>query len=179
MSKDVIRLTIPDVSGFAKQLRRALSVERRTDPSHVEMLNIVARAAGFRNFQHLSRQTPPTPVIDARRVARAARCFDARGRWEVWPHKRSVRALCLWVIWARLPAREGWDERQISAILDELTVFRDAAQIRRSLVEMKLLTRNPDGSDYARVETPMDPEGAALLRDLNARQKTQAPSGKS
>lgn len=122
MSKDVIRLTIPDVSDFAKQLRNALSEA----PSHVEMLNHVARAAGYRNFQHLRSQNPPTPEIDHKRIARAARYFDSRGRWESWPTRRGVRELCLWVIWARLPARERWSERQISALIDEHCSFHDA-----------------------------------------------------
>ena len=84
-----------------------------------------------------------------------------------------MRELCLWVIWARLPARERWSERQISALIDEHCSFHDAAQIRRSLIEMQLLTRNRDGSDYARVETPMDAHGAALLSLLAERQKAQ------
>ncbi|OIQ29542.1 MAG: hypothetical protein BM562_11105 [Alphaproteobacteria bacterium MedPE-SWcel] len=171
MSKDVIRLTIPDVSDFTKQLRNSIPEA----PGHVEMLNLVARAAGFRNFQHLRRQNPPAPDIDHKRIARALRYFDDGGRWQSWPVKRGVRELCLWVIWARLPARQIWGEREISAIIDEQTVFRDAAQIRRSLVEMKLLTRRSDGSNYARVETPIDPQGAALLSALADRRKLPEP----
>ncbi len=170
MSKDVIRLTIADVSDFTKQLRRQLPEPSGAALGHVEMLNLVARSAGYRNFQHLRTQHPPEPQIDPKRIARAARYFDNAGRWQSWPHKRGVRELCLWVIWARLPARQHWSERQISALIDAQTLFRDAAQIRRSLVEMKLLTRNADGSDYARVETPIDPHGAGLLRALAERQ---------
>lgn len=167
MSKDVIRLTIPDLSDFAKHLRAALP----DGPGHVEMLNLVAKAAGFRNFQHLRSQNPPQPVIDQKRIDRALRTFAEDGRWREWPGKRGVRELCLWVIWARLPARTIWREREISAILDEHCCFHDAAQIRRSLIKMRLLTRNPDGTGYMRIEAPMDPEGAALLAQLNARKK--------
>ncbi|WP_416368314.1 DUF2087 domain-containing protein [Tritonibacter mobilis] len=169
MSKDVIRLTIPDVSDFAKHLRRAFAQA----PGHVEMLNHVARAAGYRNFQHLRQQNPPTPEIDHKRIARAARYFDAQARWQSWPTKRGVRDLCLWVIWARLPSRTYFSEREISAVIDEHCVFRDAAQIRRSLIEMGLLRRNRDGSDYQRVETAMDPHGSALMSLLAERQKAQ------
>ncbi|NIZ15006.1 DUF2087 domain-containing protein [Phaeobacter sp. HF9A] len=171
MSKDVIRLTIPDVSEFSKHLRAALP----DGPGHVEMLNLVAKAAGFRNFQHLRAQHPPTPMIDQKRIARAARYFDDDGRWKSWPTKRGLRELCLWVIWARLPARQRWSEREISAVIDEQTLFRDAAQIRRSLIEMRLMTRRADGSDYARVETPMDPQAAALLAHLAEREKAARP----
>ena len=169
MSKDVIRLTIPDVSGFAKQLRANLP----ESPGHVEMLNHVARAAGYRNFQQLRSQNPPGPEIDRKRIERAARYFDERGRWQSWPTKRGVRELCLWVIWARLPARQSWSEREISALIDEETLFRDAAQVRRSLVEMQLLTRDRDGSNYTRVEVAMDPHGLALMSDLAERRKTR------
>lgn len=173
MSKDVIRLTIPDVSDFAKHLRANLP----EGPGHVEMLNLVAKAAGFRNFQHLRSQHPPTPAIDRKRVDRALRYFDDSGRWREWPGRRGVRELCLWVIWARLPARQIWREREVSALIDEECSFRDAAQIRRSLVEMRLLTRNPDGTGYARVEAPMDPHGAALLARLAERRKAPLPTG--
>lgn len=172
MSKDVIRLTIPDVSDFAKHLRAQLGGASGGVPGHVEMLNLLAKAAGFRNFQHLRNQNPPAPAIDQRRVDRALRYFDGCGRWRDWPGKRSVRELCLWVIWARLPARQSWREQQISALIHEECVFRDAAQIRRSLIEMGLLTRNPDGTGYARVEREIDPQGAALLRQLAERGKS-------
>ena len=63
-------------------------------------------------------------------------------------------------------------ERQISAVIDEETVFRDPAQIRRSLVEMQLLTRNIDGSAYERLERPMPPDAKALLRAIKERAQT-------
>ena len=73
MSKDVIRLTIPDVSDFAKQLRNAL-----TDaPSHVEMLNHVARAAGYRAGGALFRQSWTLgKLADTARGARAVPLGD-------------------------------------------------------------------------------------------------------
>ena len=141
--------------------------------TEAEDLVHVARAAGYRNFQQLRSQNPPGPEIDRKRIERAARYFDERGRWQSWPTKRGVRELCLWVIWARLPARQSWSEREISALIDEETLFRDAAQVRRSLVEMQLLTRDRDGSNYARVEVAMDPHGLALMSDLAERRKPQ------
>ena len=57
MSKTVSGMVVTDVSAFAKSIRREL-LARETGPdhkpvSHVELLNILARSAGFRNFQHL------------------------------------------------------------------------------------------------------------------------------
>ncbi|CUH81746.1 hypothetical protein TRM7557_03587 [Tritonibacter multivorans] len=168
MSRDVLRLTIDDLSQFTKTLRGALPAA----PGQSEMLGHIARAAGYRNYQHLKSRLTPEPAADQKRVARALRYFAPDGRWENWPLKRGVRELCLWVIWSRLPARDVLTERQISAVIDEETVFRDPAQIRRSLVEMQLLTRNIDGSAYERLERPMPPDAQALLRAIKERAQT-------
>ena len=45
MSRDLIPLTTPDVSGFARSLSRQLT-GREAPPSHLELLNMLARAAG-------------------------------------------------------------------------------------------------------------------------------------
>lgn len=169
MSRDVLRLTIDDLSQFTKTLRGALP----DAPGQSEMLGHIARAAGYRNYQHLKSRLTPEPAVDRKRVARALRYFATDRRWESWPLKRSIRELCLWVIWTRLPVREVLTERQISAVIDEETLFRDPAQIRRSLVEMGLLTRNLDGSAYERLELPMPPDAKALLRAVKELGKTQ------
>lgn len=169
MSKDVLRLTIEDLSHFTKTLRQGLPGA----PGQTEMLGHIARAAGFRNYQHLRSRMTPEPQADRKRVDRALRYFAGDGRWAEWPLKRGIRELCLWVIWSRLPVREVLNERQISAVIDEETVFRDPAQIRRSLVEMGLLTREVDGSAYQRIEQPMPADAKALLRALKEQMLTQ------
>ena len=167
--RDVIRLTIDDLSQFTKTLRKQLEAP----PSHVEMLTHVARAAGYKNFQHLRDQNQPEPQANRKQVDRAARYFDAQGQWTRWPLKRGVRELCLWVIWAGIPARQTFNERQISAVIDEMTLFHDPAQIRRSLVEMDLMTRDIDGSNYQRLEQPMPPEARALLDIVKDRRQSR------
>ncbi|MBT8152460.1 DUF2087 domain-containing protein [Epibacterium ulvae] len=163
--RNVIQLTIDDLSQFTKTLRKQLD----TPPSHVEMLTHVARAAGYRNYQHLRARNTPVPQANRKQVDRAARYFDEAGQWARWPLKRGVRELCLWVVWAAIPARERFSERQVSAVIDEMTVFRDAAQIRRSLIEMQLMRRDRDGSNYQRLEQPMPPEARALLAAIKER----------
>lgn len=161
MSKEPLSLTIPDLSGFAKALRAGLA----QPPSHLEMLGLIARAAGFRNYQHLKArlaEVPPEP-LDDRAVTRAARFFDASGQFTDWPGKTGVQRLCLWVIWAQLPPEARWTEREISARIDGMCRFRDAAQIRRSLIEHGLLARERDGSDYRRIECRPPPEARALI----------------
>ncbi len=51
MSRVALSLQIPDLSGFAKSVREQLG-KLAEPPSHVEMLNLLCRSAGFRNYQH-------------------------------------------------------------------------------------------------------------------------------
>ncbi|MGP6088831.1 DUF2087 domain-containing protein [Antarctobacter jejuensis] len=161
MSKNPLSLTIADLSGFAKSLRAGLE----QPPSHLEMLGLIARAAGFRNYQHLRARLAETPAepVDDRAVTRAARFFDAEGLFTDWPGKTGVQHLCLWVIWAQIPAGPRWSEREISQRIDDLCRFRDAAQIRRAMIGQGLLTGACDGSDYARVERRPPAEARALI----------------
>ncbi|EIE52274.1 hypothetical protein AL036_04970 [Salipiger aestuarii] len=165
MSRDVIPLTIHDLSLFARRLHDGL----KTPPSHLELLGQIARAAGYRNYQHLRAQTTPTPEIDRKLLLRALREFDADGRLRRFPSRNRMQLLCLWPIWARLPAREPLTERQISARLDALCAFRDAAQVRRTLVEGAFVTRTTDGSAYLRREQAPPAEARALIAELSAR----------
>jgi hypothetical protein len=170
MSRDVIELTISDLSQFCKTLRADLPQA----PGHAQMLGLIAKAAGYRNYQHLKARNAPKPAADQKQVDRALRCFDARGLFASWPARVGTQLLCVWAIWARLPPREVLNERQISACIDELCSLRDAARVRRTLVEMKLFERTRDGSAYRRLERPVPPEAEALIAALKARRKQSA-----
>ena len=64
MTRSVIPLNVPDLSGFARQLRRTLAehLSQHPDlPSHQTLLNHIARAAGHRNLQALQAQVPRVP----------------------------------------------------------------------------------------------------------------------
>ncbi|KIT17278.1 DUF2087 domain-containing protein [Jannaschia aquimarina] len=162
-----IPLDVADIGRFAKSLRGQIE----TDASHQTMLNALARAAGWRNYQHLRAAhegAAPEPPADLRAVTRAAARFDADGRFTGWPVKRSLRTLCLWPIWARLP-QGPLDERGISAAIHDLCTFRDAAGIRREMVGEGLLTRNRDGSDYRRLNRAPDQTQRALIRAVIGR----------
>lgn len=165
MSRDVIPLTIPDLSQFARRLHGGLE----TPPSHLELLGQIARAAGYRNYQHLRAHSTPAPEIDRKLLARALREFGPDGRLVRFPSRNRMQLLCLWPIWAQLPAREPMTERQISTRIDTLCAFRDAAQIRRTLIEGALVTRTTDGSVYLRREQAPPPEARALIAELSAR----------
>jgi len=177
MSKDPTPLMAEDISSFSKALRAQLGAAKET-PSHLSLMNMLARAAGFQNLQHLQanaaaerRLSRDTPIeeIDHRRVERALRVFDTQGRMTLWPSKRAVQDLCLWVFWAALPDHEVMHERDVNATLDRLHLFNDAAILRRTLATQGFVTRKVDGSEYRRVEQRPPPEARALLSTLNRR----------
>ncbi|WP_374471334.1 hypothetical protein [Phenylobacterium sp.] len=112
MSRDAIPFAAADISALAKSLRGQL-LNRKSLPSHVEMLNMLARAAGHRNYQHLRAQggavaeaapgtagasvAGPLPV-DRAVVERVAGHFDAAGRMVRWPGRTRHQELCLWAL---------------------------------------------------------------------------------
>ncbi|MFZ5426161.1 MAG: DUF2087 domain-containing protein [Thermodesulfobacteriota bacterium] len=51
MSREPLSLPVPDISAFARTLRGMLAGHGDV-PSHLELLNMLARSAGWRNFQH-------------------------------------------------------------------------------------------------------------------------------
>lgn len=175
MSRIALPLQIPDLSDFARSLRKQLA-ELPDPPGHVEMLNLLSRSAGFRNYQHLKSAlearlraaTPVEPVapIDHALVERAARMFDAEGRLLRWPTNGSVRDLCLWVLWSRLASRTRFSEKQISELIKRWHTFGDHALLRRALIAWHLAQRTPDGSEYRRIEQKPPAELSPLLARL-------------
>lgn len=176
MPRTQLSYQVADVSAAARLLREQLKRLERL-PSHVELLNMLARAAGYRNFQHFRAEVggsaaagPPSaaaaPAFDRAAVEKAARTFDAEGRLVRWPSKESQAILCLWVIWSRVPAAVRFTEREISDLLKEMNALEDHALLRRALVDYGLVTRTPTGSAYRRIEQAPPAELAPLLARL-------------
>ncbi len=179
-------LVAADLSAFAKALRTQLA--ERLDsgaglPGHVEMLNLLARAAGHRNVQALkaaakaaaSKATSPqrwhgpkhptlTPAAD-----RTLRVFDAQGRLLRWPGKRAEQVLALWCLWMAFDGKRRYSEREVNEVLNAHHAFGDHCLLRRELVEMKLLERTPGGEQYRKLAARPDDETAALLRAVRLR----------
>jgi hypothetical protein len=177
------RTTIPfhagDISSLARTLRTQL-IARDSVPGHVELLNILARAVGRRNFQQLraeprdgappileASEPAPTPV-DLRRIERVRRCFGPDGRLSRWPAKRDDQVLALWGLWAQIPSRRDFTEQEISQILRGLHDFGDHALLRRELFESRLVSRTPDCRAYRRIEQPPPNDAAELIRQVKA-----------
>ena len=128
MTRTAIELPIADLSHFA----RSLAPQLPDPPGHLSLFNILARAAGFRNFQHLHASqkagealtAAPGPLPDLTRVTAALRHFDATGQMISWPGRTTLQHLCLQALWARLP-KETMTERQISAAPNTMHSFGD------------------------------------------------------
>lgn len=131
MTRLLVPLATPDVSAFAKSLKRLLDerhAEGRPLPSHVELLNLLARAGGMRNFQTLKAAaqaapppaSSPTPAekaqaavaVDVSALSATARKaliqFDASGRLVRLPNKLSVQQLANWALWTQFEARRKY-----------------------------------------------------------------------
>ncbi len=173
MTRTQLPLAIEDLSTFARALHREL---QSPEPlGHVSLLNRLARSAGFRNLQHLrasveagAAMAAPRPQADLARVGQALRHFDDDGRLASWPARTNIQHLALWTLWSRLPQRVSMTEREISQHLDRWHLFGDAAILRRTLCELKLVSRTPDCTDYRRLDQPPPPEAVALIRQLHA-----------
>jgi hypothetical protein len=185
MTREPTPLYAADLSTFAKQLRAALCT--RIDggaglPGHVEMLNLLARAAGHRNVQALKAATKRAPAPSAAprwhgpkhpaltpAADRVLRNFDERGRLLRWPHKRAEQVLALWCLWLPFDGKRRYSEREVNEVINAHHAFGDHCLLRRELVEADLLARTPGGEQYRKLPARPSDETAALLRAVRAR----------
>jgi hypothetical protein len=178
MSRTCIPFSTGDISALTRSIHAQLAGLNRT-PGHLELLNILARAAGYRNFQslraqakareQLETQQPPPAAVDFAQVVRVSRHFDARGRLATWPARTSLQVPCLWVLWSRLPSAEPITEDRLNRELRSNHTFGDHALLRRELCDANLLTRTANGREYRRVERRPPAEALELIRHLERR----------
>jgi hypothetical protein len=181
MPRTDVPLHAADISAFAKSLARELKQtheQAQRPPGHVELLNMLARAAGYRNFQSLRARpapaaavpvpaAPPAALSDT--AAKALRQFDAHGRVIRWPIKFSVQRLMLWGLWMRFDSRRRYSEREVNEVLNAWHLFGDHCTLRRELVEMKMLARTDGGAEYRKLPRRPDAQAMALMRSLRER----------
>jgi hypothetical protein len=199
MTRTALPYSAPDLSALARLLERALLDHHVTHgrlPGHVEMMNLLARGAGFRNLQALqAAATPkaaaPPPVaadawFDAPAIAepetgapaqvaalsahakKALEHFDAAGRLERWPQKLSVQRLAMWVLWTRFDARRVYTEREVNQILKGWHLYGDHVTLRRELINHQLMARKSDCSEYRKLAQEPDDAVRALLQALRS-----------
>ncbi len=171
MPRELIPLHVNDISALARSIRNAYS-ERDKPPSHVEILNILAKGAGYKNFQQMRGgakepvKEEKHPVISQASVERVVRCFDKDGVLTRFPSKRSDQISVLWVIRSRFPARKNLTEVEVNALLKSWHSFGDHALLRREICDAGLVSRTRDGSVYLRMELPMPPLAQAIARQI-------------
>jgi hypothetical protein len=199
MSRETISLPVPDASAFAKNLRASLHARSQTAkpalPSHVELLNLLAHAAGFRNFQTLKAlRVQAAAIVDASPAAayaadkansadtqlsetarKALLQFDAQGRLVRLPVKYSVQQMVMWALWLHMPARRAMREREVNDVLKAFNTFGDHVTLRRELINMRLMTRKPDCSEYHKLTARPSSEVVLFLREY--RRKLKAGDG--
>ena len=172
MSKQVVPLVAEDISHFSRALSKQL--EQNDQPlSHVRMLNLIAKANGFRNFQHLRAshkssdqpsQPAATEAIDLALVERCFRRFSPEGLLKQWPSRGKVQKIVLWVLWSAIPSGKALTEQQINECLNAHHAFEDPATLRRIMIGFKMLERKKDGSEYFRIEQKPPAEALELIR---------------
>jgi hypothetical protein len=178
--RQLVPLHCDDLSQFAKTLRAQLGEHLQKTPgaapSHVQLLNMLARSAGHRSMQVLRAQAvlkpPAAPAPAALLGAHAQKAltqFDGHGRLSRWPYKFSVQRLAMWGLWLRFDSGRTYAEREVNEILRAWTTYGDHVTPRRELVEMKLLGRKDDCSVYWKEPQRPTDEIRALLQALRAR----------
>lgn len=175
MSREPLPIVLPDLSAFARALVRELKDRPLAEPpGHVEMLNVIARAAGHRNVQALraaatlppavtaAEDLPPPPPLSAN-ARKALQQFDSRGRLVRWPNKFTVQKLAMWVLWTLFDAKRTYTEKEVNAVLKAANAFGDHVTLRRELINHRLLARQSDCSEYWKLPARPDAETRALL----------------
>jgi hypothetical protein len=188
MTRLLLPLATPDISAFAKTLKRSLDERHeagKPPPGHVELLNLLARGAGLRNFATLKAAAlaAPAPMAEATMptngaaidlgslsptVRKALMQFDGSGRLVRWPNKFSVQQMTMWALWTEFAARRSYTEKEVNAVLNAHHVFGDPATLRRELVNMKLLGRLADCSKYWKEPRRPDTEVRGFLQAWRA-----------
>jgi hypothetical protein len=174
MTRLLVPFFTPDISAFTKTLKNFLDEREASGeslPSHLELLNLLARAAGMRNFATLkkSAQTAPRVVTNnlnidthaesdpsevvnlssmSATVRKALVQFDEFGRLLRLPNKLSVQQMTMWALWTKFAANRKYTEKEVNAITNAFHTFGDQATLRRELINMKLLGRKSDCSEY-------------------------------
>ena len=167
-SREVVPLFAADISTLCKNLRQQLSTAGHEAPGHVALLNMLAKSAGYRNYQMLKACPPLVPpvtqapavesVVGAITLPRGSTvpvtlrrllaCFDTQGRLTRWPNKYAAQQMAIWALWSRLPAQRELTEKQVNNYIAAWHTFGDQATLRRELVNAKLLWRTVDCRVY-------------------------------
>lgn len=160
MPKEYIPFACPDISRLAKSIKKEIDKSEKK-PSHVEILNILARESGFRNFQQMRAQAEPTQSakdksfketgIGLQNLQKLKRYLDDKARVKTLPSKQSLQIMIVYYIWAFIAADTKYTEIGLNHLLNRFHTFGDAALLRRFMFELGLVSRSNNCQDYEKL----------------------------
>ena len=138
MTRLLVPFSTPDVSAFAKTLKQ---VGQAAPPSDtVQPTWITSENNDAVNAVNLTSLSAT--------VRKALIQFDDAGRLVRLPNKLSVQQMTMWALWTKFAANRKYTEKEVNVIVNGFHTFGDQATLRRELVNMKLLGRKSDCSEY-------------------------------
>lgn len=165
MSKQTTHLLIEDLSQAAKYLANHWP---QTKPSHLQLLNLMAKAAGKQNYQQLKAEQVPLAPALSKTSRRQLRQYHVNGQPNRWPSKRSDQQAMVWMVYMQLPNFTDISEQDVNAHLKACIHFSDYVLLRRELVSAGLLGRTQDGSRYWLIERPLPQRYHELAKALSS-----------
>lgn len=153
-----LEVSQPTVSRHLKQLRSAnlITEQRGNDANKSYQLNPEAIERLFHTLtQLLSPANAELNQRDARLMQPAAlrRFLDREARVTTWPAKQKDQQPVLEYLIGKFSLGQDYTEAQVNALLNSWHTYGNPAYLRRSLVDVGLLQRTPDGARYWRAET--------------------------
>jgi hypothetical protein len=79
--------------------------------------------------------------------------------------------MTMWALWTKFEANKKYTEKEVNAIINGFHTFGDQATLRRELVNMKLLGRKSDCSEYWKEPHSPNDEVQDFLRAWRAGMK--------
>ena len=101
-------------------------------------------------------------------VRKALMQFDDSGRLVRLPNKLSVQQMTMWALWTQFAASLKYTEKEVNAVINAFHTFGDQATLRRELVNMKLMGRKSDCSEYWKESQRPSDEVQSFLRAWRA-----------
>jgi len=78
--------------------------------------------------------------------------LDGEGRLISFPAKHKKKLIALWYLGGKIEANRQYTEPEINTLLNEWTLFRDPATLRRELYNKRLLNRTTDCRSYRKAD---------------------------
>ena len=79
--------------------------------------------------------------------------LDNNGRLTRIPAKHKKRLIALWYLAGKFEEKRQYSKTEVNELLNEWTLFRDSATLRRELFNTMLLNRTTDCRFYWKTET--------------------------